>query len=169
MWACGLKTGRDCMRLHAEGEAVAHGSWVMGSPAKARREKSWKSARRRRPHLRKIASQQPASALSPRPSAAPLGSVHSVGATRRLVTAGALPPSRFFSLSQSWTRTHAKTFLPMRAMMNYSHVSLPEPLCPCIVVAKFLPYIVSRLIYRAIAAASAGRSEAWSRADAAHT
>eukprot|EP00965_Chrysotila_dentata_P147200 4860174-Pleurochrysis_carterae.AAC.1 len=39
MWACGLKTGRDCMRLHAEREAIAHGSWVMGSPAKARRKK----------------------------------------------------------------------------------------------------------------------------------
>eukprot|EP00965_Chrysotila_dentata_P147419 4866587-Pleurochrysis_carterae.AAC.1 len=39
MYACGLKTGRDCMRLHAEGEAVAHGSRMMGSPAEARRKK----------------------------------------------------------------------------------------------------------------------------------
>eukprot|EP00965_Chrysotila_dentata_P016587 549963-Pleurochrysis_carterae.AAC.1 len=37
MWACGLKTGPNCMRRHAAGATPEHGSWCMDSPAKARR------------------------------------------------------------------------------------------------------------------------------------
>eukprot|EP00965_Chrysotila_dentata_P034328 1143137-Pleurochrysis_carterae.AAC.1 len=48
----------------------------------------------------------------------------------RLVTASAWPPSRFFSSSQSWTRTHVKIVLPMRAMMNYSHAKFIVQLLP---------------------------------------
>eukprot|EP00965_Chrysotila_dentata_P030132 1003465-Pleurochrysis_carterae.AAC.1 len=47
IWACGQKSGRDCLKQHVDGACLSHASWALSSTAKkrsVRKEKAEKAA-----------------------------------------------------------------------------------------------------------------------------